>query len=757
MGIAGLHEMVASIARPVHLSDFAGEQLAVDASAWLHRGAISCALELAAGTETDAFLNYPRKMLDAFLHHGVRPYLVFDGAALPLKLGRQRQAARAAARLRGLDCLRRADLPAARAAFAKCVGATAWMARALADELRARGLPFVVAPSEADAQLAFLVRSGECAAAVSDDSDLLPYGCPRCLFKLDASGSALLVVHAELRYAQRGGSFLFDGTRPGEWEAWVEGKLVLMCVLAGCDYLPSLSGVGLRTAHAAVRANGSVEHAVRALLPRAREPPACVNQYIAQVKQAIQVFKHAYVFDPQTQRVAHLTPMPPGTVENIEHLGTPLSASLARKVCVEASLDPRTLQPHEKSAHGCAEDSPASLQSGAPSAAPEQPPRASSSFFSDAPEAGDLAELIALRNESQGQSCSSNSYSWPLPPPSEPEAPPPVPPPPAEVAGLRDEGAEGAQAGACDEEGASDKAEDSPLSLLIDYSAWSGWHEVLLRLLRDPAAPLARPSRLWLLYASLHAALPPDASTLTAAQCDAILPPALLFLRLLAPWARQWEAADAASHRCYVEAQTSLWRQAALQPLRGTAIDWVRLGDVADGVPAEARAELHAELRRLVAPCGCAAAQLRSLRLATCGQPYTCAEVSRRVRSYSARHTPRGALEPLRRLLPRVVQLLPAPALHAAAVEAPSRVEALLLEGEAKRQRTAFSPVRPAEGLSSTSGSEVELATFWIEIEREAQHRCEGATHAPPKFVDELTGIMTSKRRPRRSSAFPAP
>jgi hypothetical protein len=38
---------------------------------------------------------------------------------------------------------------------------------------------FVVAPYEADAQLAYLARSGAVHAVLTEDSDMLPYGCPR--------------------------------------------------------------------------------------------------------------------------------------------------------------------------------------------------------------------------------------------------------------------------------------------------------------------------------------------------------------------------------------------------------------------------------------------------------------------------------------------------------------------------------------------------------------------------------------------------
>jgi len=41
------------------------------------------------------------------------------------------------------------------------------------------GVRFVVAPYEADAQMAYLARNGAVHAVITEDSDLLAYGCPR--------------------------------------------------------------------------------------------------------------------------------------------------------------------------------------------------------------------------------------------------------------------------------------------------------------------------------------------------------------------------------------------------------------------------------------------------------------------------------------------------------------------------------------------------------------------------------------------------
>ena len=43
-------------------------------------------------------------------------------------------------------------------------------------------MEFVVAPYEADAQMAFLARNGDVDLVITEDSDLIAYGCPQVGF-----------------------------------------------------------------------------------------------------------------------------------------------------------------------------------------------------------------------------------------------------------------------------------------------------------------------------------------------------------------------------------------------------------------------------------------------------------------------------------------------------------------------------------------------------------------------------------------------
>lgn len=53
--------------------------------------------------------------------------------------------------------------------------------------LQEKGVEFVVAPYEADAQMAYLCRTLAVDAVITEDSDLIAYGCPRVRPRLPAA------------------------------------------------------------------------------------------------------------------------------------------------------------------------------------------------------------------------------------------------------------------------------------------------------------------------------------------------------------------------------------------------------------------------------------------------------------------------------------------------------------------------------------------------------------------------------------------
>ena len=326
MGIAGLLPLVERAMRDVDVGVLRGKRVAVDGYCWLHRGAHACAEDLCLGRPTTRYLGYVAAMLDVLARAGATPTVVLDGGALPAKAGQE--AHRAARRARGAAearaALARGDAQGARTACCRAVDVTPAMAARCMQLLRARGVAFVVAPFEADAQLAFLARSGAADVVVTEDSDMLPYGVPATLYKLDRRGSARLLLLADvlrlspfhgfsltvcplsfsLSFLTRSHTFLshmFTHTQ----------QLRETCVLAGCDYLEGLAGVGLRTALRLLRRHGDARRAVRACRLAGAAVPA---DYERRFAEAMLTFDHQQVFDPAADAPRPLTPVPAGTV-----------------------------------------------------------------------------------------------------------------------------------------------------------------------------------------------------------------------------------------------------------------------------------------------------------------------------------------------------------------------------------------------------------------------------------------------------------
>ncbi len=190
------------------------------------------------------------------IHFGVIPYLVFDGDYLPSKAATEaeRAARRAESKRIGLELYRLGKISQAHKELQKAVDVTPEMAGQLIVELKKLGVQYVVAPYEADAQLAYLERKGLIHSILSEDSDLLVFGAKSLLTKLDQYGECIEINRND-----------FTACRDISLVGWSDTEFRVMAILSGCDYLPSINNMGLMTAYRLVRKYKSVEKILRML------------------------------------------------------------------------------------------------------------------------------------------------------------------------------------------------------------------------------------------------------------------------------------------------------------------------------------------------------------------------------------------------------------------------------------------------------------------------------------------------------------
>lgn len=344
MGIPGLLKVLGDIQRNAHLSEYRGLRVALDAYCFLHRGKYKCSMELLTGQKTTAFLGPAIDLIEALRAHGAEPFVVFDGGLLPAKKSTEtaRQHAReeshwkAAVSLHGAHC---EDQQVIRH-LGSAVDVTPEMAWELIKHLRVLEVAFVVAPYEADSQLAYLARTGRVDVCITEDADLLAFGCPRILFGVNSSGYGR-EIHSEDLPRSRGLApyRLSSETIPD------------LCVLAGCDYLPSIPRVGLKTASRLLhRSGGDVNRAVQ--LAR-REGFAVPTDYANQFARARLVFASQTIFDIELGCTRPLSPLPDDVVTSPGYLGPILESKIA--VCIaQGELNPLTLEPFANIENACA-------------------------------------------------------------------------------------------------------------------------------------------------------------------------------------------------------------------------------------------------------------------------------------------------------------------------------------------------------------------------------------------------------------------
>uniref|UniRef100_A0A8C6VBQ6 Exonuclease 1 n=1 Tax=Naja naja TaxID=35670 RepID=A0A8C6VBQ6_NAJNA len=286
MGIQGLLQFIKEAAEPTHVKKYKGQVVAVDTYCWLHKGAYACAEKLAKGEATDQYVVYCMKLVDMLLSFGVKPILVFDGCTLK----RQKNL------LKGKQLLREGKLSEARECFARSINVTHAMACQVIKAARAQGIDCLVAPYEADAQLAYLNKAGMVQAIITEDSDLLAFGCKKVFLKIDKFGNGLEIDQARLGMCKQLG------------DVFTEEKFRYMCILSGCDYLPSIHGIGLGKSCKLLKIanNPDIIKVIGKMGQYLKMNISVSEEYIQGFIRANNTFLYQLVFDPVRRKLVPL-------------------------------------------------------------------------------------------------------------------------------------------------------------------------------------------------------------------------------------------------------------------------------------------------------------------------------------------------------------------------------------------------------------------------------------------------------------------
>jgi exonuclease-1 len=245
--------------------------------------------------------------------YGLDVILIIDGNSLPSKhaVDEKRRAVRKEAFALGLQAEKRGDGRQARKYFSQACSITYEMRHELMKQCRRYRIPFIVAPYEADAQLAKLAHSGAVDLVITEDSDLLVFGCPRVLFKIDfksCKGEEIQLMRDLVK------------NEPLSFRHWTHDMFVYMCILAGCDYCPGVSGIGIQTAHKLVRIHRKPKKIFNALKNDGKLEQGFEDVFM----NAYRTFRHQRVYCPQKREIGCLFDIndaDKGHLENWKFLG----------------------------------------------------------------------------------------------------------------------------------------------------------------------------------------------------------------------------------------------------------------------------------------------------------------------------------------------------------------------------------------------------------------------------------------------------
>ena len=251
--------------RTLSLDDLRGKSLAVDANNYLYqflaliRTPDGTPLKDKKGNVTSHLAGLLFRSTRLIQDYEIKLVFVFDSK--PPKQKEQEVTKRRQQRAKALaeydQALKKGDLATA---WSKAV-MTSHLTTPLVDDAKRLlvllGIPFVQAPSEAEAQAAFMAKKGDVWAASSKDYDSLLFGTPRLL--------RYLTIYGHEFYPSKGTSRplrpeLMELERILTCNGITRQQLIDVAILIGTDFNQGIKGIGPKTALKLIKKNENIEN-----------------------------------------------------------------------------------------------------------------------------------------------------------------------------------------------------------------------------------------------------------------------------------------------------------------------------------------------------------------------------------------------------------------------------------------------------------------------------------------------------------------
>jgi len=189
------------------------------------------------------------------------------------------------------------------------------------DILKELEIDFVVAPYEADAQMAYMVKAELADFAISEDSDLVAYGCPRILMKLDFFGKAQEWNYDDFKSMEL--DVEKDKTlKPlKQLQELSRDDFGFACCMAGCEYLNNIERIGLKVALKHFSKHKTFEGVMKFLRTNKATKHKIPDGYEEKAKQVVELFNYQTVYDPTMEALTQLSSIYDTSELNMTYLG----------------------------------------------------------------------------------------------------------------------------------------------------------------------------------------------------------------------------------------------------------------------------------------------------------------------------------------------------------------------------------------------------------------------------------------------------
>lgn len=365
MGIQGLLKALEPVLVSTHISHYKTKRAAIDASCWLHRSAYCCSMELVLNLPTHKYLNFCMHYIHLLRNFGVIPVVVFDGANLPMKekentlrnetrMKYKEQAIRIMESSGSGDSSGKKVNEEAIRYFQRAVCLTSEMVRSFISVLKEAQVEYVISPYEADAQMSYMYKNNLVDFVISEDSDLLAFGCDKVFFKMDRNGYGKAIDFDAVKTNNQPQQQLEgkDDKFLKQIRSFSPLQFLQMCILSGCDYLSNIQGVGLKTAAKYMYKYQTPELVFFYLRKDKKQVP---EDYVEKFNKAQLTFLHQRVYDLQQSAVRFLSPFPQNQDDAVlqsislayEYLGKHIPSSVVCGIA-KGDVHPLKWEPYEE-------------------------------------------------------------------------------------------------------------------------------------------------------------------------------------------------------------------------------------------------------------------------------------------------------------------------------------------------------------------------------------------------------------------------